>query len=380
LTPLLIQRRIVNDFKVLFQDNRMPKEKALYNGVTMKDVAAKAGVSTATISRVLSGKGGVTPDLEQRVRQAIQELGYYPHATARRLRKRDTRIVGVLVPDIQIPFFASIVVGIESILSEAGYLILLGNTLDELPNERKNINTFLAEYVSGVIFAPADASDTTHYEKLQRVGVPLVAIDRHPGKLEVDTVQIANVTAATRAVTHLIEEGYRRIALISGPESISTAVDRQIGYKKALIAAGIPYDPTLVQDGNYRTEGGYVAMRNLMEAAQPPTAVLSANNVMTLGALQYIHEKGIDIPNDLALISFDDIAWAPSLRPPLTVVAQPVYEIGKVSARLLLERIEDPQASIKHVTLETRLITRSSCGCGLVSTSRQGHQLSVHGL
>ncbi len=361
-------------------DVKMPKGNAVSNGVTMKDVAAKAGVSTATVSRVLSGKGGVTTDLDQRVRQAIMELGYYPNATARRLRKRDTRIVGVIVPDIQIPFFASIVIGIESILSEAGYLILLGNTSDELNNERKNINTFLAEYVSGVIFAPADASDTTHYEKLQRAGVPLVAIDRHPGKLEVDTVQIANSTAAARAVTHLIEEGYQRIALITGPESISTAVDRRRGYEKALKAAGLPIDPALIQDGDYRTEGGYRAMGALMAGTNPPDAVLSANNVMTLGALQYIHENGIDIPEDLALISFDDIAWAPSLRPPMTVVAQPVHEIGRVSARLLLERIEEPQASIKHVTLETRLIARSSCGCGRSNAPKPGVKLTVESI
>jgi LacI family transcriptional regulator len=357
----------------------MPNKSFLSNGVTMKDVAAKAGVSTATVSRVLSGKGGVTPDLDQRVRKAIQELGYYPHATARRLRQRDTRIVGVIVPDIQIPFFASIVIGIESILSEAGYLILLGNTFDDLYNERKNINTFLAEYVSGVIFAPADTSDTTHYQKLQRAGVPLVAIDRTPGILEVDTVQIANANAAARAVTHLIDEGYTRIGFITGPQNISTAVERQRGYEKALTAASLQYDPALVQNGDYRSEGGYRAMRALMEGATPPEAVLSANNVMTLGALQYIHENGINIPDDLGLISFDDIAWAPSLRPSLTVVAQPVHEIGQVSARLLLERIAEPQASIKHVTLETRLITRSSCGCGRTS-DKTGQKLSVQSI
>lgn len=355
----------------------MSKGNAVSNGVTMKDVAAKAGVSTATVSRVLSGKGGVTSELDQRVRKAILELGYYPNATARRLRQRNTRIIGVIVPDIQIPFFASIVIAVESVLSEAGYLILLGNTLDELANERKNIQTFLAEYVSGVIFAPADAADTTHYEKLQRAGVPLVAIDRSPGKLEVDTVQIANASAAARAVSHLIEEGYQKIAFISGPDNISTAVDRRRGYERALVAAGIPLDPDLIQYGDYRTEGGYRSMRNLMEGPNRPNAVLFANNVMTLGALQYIHEKGINIPDDIALISFDDIAWAPSLRPPLTVIAQPVHEIGRVAARLLLDRIEDPHGSIKHVTLETRLITRASCGCGLSSGEKPGRRLAV---
>jgi LacI family transcriptional regulator len=144
-------------------------------------------------------------------------------------------------------------------------------------------------------------------------------------------------------------------------------VDRKTGYEMALQAAGLSRDPRLVQIGDFVQAGGYRAMQSLMEGPRPPTAVLSANNVMTLGALQYIHEHKIEIPNDIALISFDDMPWAPSLRPPLTVVAQPVSEIGMVSARLLLDRIREPASSIKHVTLQTTLILRASCGCGHIS-------------
>jgi len=333
------------------------------SGITVKDVAAQAGVSTATVSRVLSGKGGVRKELEQRVRKAIDALDYHPNQAARRLRERKSKIIGVLVSDIQIPFFASIVVGIDKVLQEAGYLLLLGNTYDTLAGEELYIDIFLGEDVSGIIFAPADASNVSHYRRLQEMGVPLVAIDRVPGDLSVDTVQIANTRAASQAVQHLIQEGHSRIALITGSDSVSTALERQMGYEQALRMANLPCDPDLIQGGDYTHAGAYQAMRVLMSDPNRPSAVLIANSVMTLGALQYIHEQGLEIPNDIAIIGFDDLPWASALRPPLTVIAQPVHEIGMVAARLMLDRIREPSSSIKHVTLEAQLILRASCNC-----------------
>jgi DNA-binding LacI/PurR family transcriptional regulator len=332
--------------------------------VTVKDVAAQAGVSTATVSRVLSGKGGVRKELELRVREAIQSLEYRPNQAARRLRERKSKIIGVLVPDIQIPFFASIVVGIDKVLQQAGYLLLLGNTHDNLADEQLHIQIFLGEDVSGIIFAPANITDLSQYQRLQEMGIPLAAIDRSPGDLRVDTVQVANARAASQAVQHLIQEGHQRIALITGPDSISTAVERQQGYEQALRLAGLPCEVDWIQVGDYTQQGGYRAMLSLMSLELRPTAVLIANNVMTLGALQYIHEQGIEIPCDVALISFDDMPWASALRPPLTVIAQPVNEIGTVAARLMLDRIREPLSSTKHVILETQLIQRASCNCG----------------
>jgi LacI family transcriptional regulator len=333
------------------------------SSLTMKEVAAHVGVSTATISRVLGGKGGVRPELEQRVRQAIVELGYRPNQAARRLRQRQAKIIGVLVTDIQIPFFASIVVGIDSILQKAGYLPLLGNSFDSLASEQAHLNTFLSEGVSGVIFAAVNSQDVANYYRLREAGIPLVAIDRTPGDLQVDSVQVANIQAASQAISHFIEEGHQRIALIAGPNQISTAVERQAGYEQALLAAGLPLDPGLIQVGGYTLDGGYRAMRTLMENSNRPTAVLIVNNVMTLGALQYINEKAIDIPCDIAIIGYDDMPWAASLRPPLTVVAQPDAEIGVLAARLMLERIDKPESSIKHITLDARLVLRASCSC-----------------
>jgi DNA-binding LacI/PurR family transcriptional regulator len=330
---------------------------------TMKDVAAQAGVSIATVSRVMGGKGGVRPELEQRVRQAIEELGFRPNQAARRLRERKARIIGVLVTDIQIPFFASIVVSIDRILQEAGYLPLLGNSFDSLASEQAHLNNFLSEGVTGVIFAAVNSQDVSNYDRLRDAGVPLLAIDRTPGELQVDTVQVANLQAASQAVGHFVQEGHQRIALIAGPSHISTAVERQAGYEHALRLAGLPLDPALVQVGGYTLEGGYRAMRLLMENPDRPTAVFIANNVMTLGALQYLNEQALEIPGDIAVIGYDDMPWAASLRPPLTVVAQPDAEIGVLAARLMLDRIREPDSSYKHITLDARLVVRASCNC-----------------
>lgn len=331
---------------------------------TIKDVAAQAGVSVATVSRVLSGKEGVSKELAERVQAAIQALDYHPNLAARRLRERKSRIIGVLVPDIKIPFFASIVVGIDQVLQEAGYLLLLGNTNDTLAGEQTHLHIFLSEDVSGVIFAAADGRDTSNYLRLLDLGIPLVAIDRKPGDLAVDTVQLDNAQASQQAVNHLILEGHRRIAWIGGPPIISTSVERQNGYEQALRAAGLPVDPRLVQPGDYVHSGGYQAMQALMALPDRPSAVVIANQVMALGALQYLHEHEYQIPRDIAMIGFDDMAWASALRPPLTVVAQPEDEIGTLAAHLMLDRLSKPDSSIKHITLKARLIARASCNCG----------------
>jgi LacI family transcriptional regulator len=348
-----------------------PQKPTPTSSLTMKEVAAYVGVSTATVSRVLAGKGGVRPELEQRVRQAIEELGYRPNQAARRLRERKAKIIGVLVTDIQIPFFASIVVGIDRILQAAGYLPLLGNSFDSLASEQAHLNNFLSEGVSGVIFAAVNSQDVSNYYHLRDAGIPLVAIDRTPGDLQVDTVQVANLQAASQAISHFIQERHRRIALIAGPNQISTAAERQAGYEQALHAAGLPLDPALIQVGGYTLDGGYRAMRTLMENPDRPTAVLIANNVMTLGALQYINEQAFEIPCDIAIIGYDDMPWAASLRPPLTVVAQPDAEIGVMAGRLMLDRIHQPESSIKHITLEARLVLRASCTCGRYTTGAQ---------
>ncbi len=330
--------------------------------VTIKQVAEFAGVSTATVSRVISGSGTVTKKLLKRVQNAIEQLDYHPNQAARRLRRRNTKLVGVVISDIQNPYFSTLVEGIESVLLENGYLLLLGNSSENPEREHQHLNTFLSEHVSGVIFT-STGDDISHYKKFRTAGIPLVAADRKLTNLDVDFIQLANDEAAFKAVNHFLVEGHRRIGLIAGPSNLSTGSERCAGYQRAILSAGLPVDQKLIQIGNFRQDGGYQSMGALLDLPDPPSAVLVSNNLMTLGALQMIHERDLNIPDQISLIGFDDMAWAPSLRPPLTVIAQPVYEMGITAARLLLARIKEPEGPFQRVTFEAKLIVRASCRC-----------------
>lgn len=339
-----------------------PKHATQHKPSTIKEVAKRAGVSTATVSRVISGSSNVSKKLEKRVNNAIKTLDFRPNLVARRLRRRSTKIIGVVISDIQNPFNASLVEGIESVLQTDEYLLLLGNSSDNPQREQQKLNTFLSEDVTGVIFVCTN-ENASYFRKFQEKGISLVAVDRKPPDLTVDSVQVANADASYRAASHLLQEGHRRVGLVAGPLTISTAIERCEGYKHALVSAGLPIDPELIQVGNFRQAGGYEAMGALLDLPKPPSAVLVSNNLMTLGALQMIHERSLNIPDEIALIGFDDMPWATSLRPPLTVIAQPVFEMGAVAARQLLARIDKPNAPIQQVILETRLIIRASCSC-----------------
>jgi DNA-binding LacI/PurR family transcriptional regulator len=328
---------------------------------TIKDVAERARVSIATVSRVLAGGDGVSGELAKRVRAAVRTLNYHPNRNARNLRAGKIRTVGVVIPNIENPFFTSVVRGIENALQAAGYTLLLGDADEDPVREQLYLSTLRAEGVAGIILAPVD-DKPEGYEELLSTRVPLVAIDLSPGDLSVDLVTVANARGARAAVRHLINLGHTRIGLISGPLHFSTAQERRAGYEQELTAAGLPLGADLVQLGAFREAGGHAAMRALLDLPEPPTAVFVANNLMTLGAIKAIHERGLRIPDDVAIIGFDDMPWADSLQPPLTVVAQPTYELGATAARLLLARLREPERPIRRIVLETALVVRSSCG------------------
>lgn len=328
---------------------------------TIKHVAQRAGVSTATVSRVLSGGDGVRAELIKRVQQAVKLLDFQPNRIARNLRIRTTKTVGLIIPDIQNPFFTSVVRGTEDVLQEAGYTLLLGNTDDNQKKEDVYLTTLRAEGVAGIIFVTSDGK-TEVFRQLKQAKVPMVAIDRAPAGLSVDLVTVANTDGACEAIIHLLALGHRRIGLINGPEHLSTAHERQLGYEQALREAGIEVLRELIKRGNFRQTGGHESMCELLSLAEPPTAVFVSNNLMTLGALQAVHERGLSIPSDVGLVSFDDMPWAISLQPPLTAVAQPTYELGASAAELLLARMREPNRPVRRVVLQTKLIVRASCG------------------
>lgn len=328
---------------------------------TIIHVADRAQVSIATVSRVFADPRRVSPELRDRVIAAATALGYQPSRVARTLRVGTSLTMGVVIPDIQNPFFTGVVRGIERVLLEAGYMLLLANS-DEIPaREARMLATLRAEGVAGIVFVPI-ANANSVYDGLVNSPFPIVAVDRLPTGLRIDLVTVNNTQASRQAVEHLLDLGHRHIALIGGPQPHSTARERQQGYEMAMRAARIAIRPDLNQHGDFREQGGYDSMRALLALREPPTAVFAANNLMTLGALRALHEAGKRIPHDIALIGFDDMPWATSLNPPLTAVAQPAHELGATAAELLLARIADPERPVRHVVLETRLVVRASCG------------------
>ena len=343
--------------------NRRSKRTRAPSVPTIKQVAARAGVSTATVSRALAGFNSVSEELNERVREAVRALNYHPNRIARNLRIRTTRTIGVVISDIQNPFFTSLLRGIEDVLQAADYMLLLGNSDENMAREQIYLTTLRAEGAAGIIFTPT-SDEAADYLQILNVKAPLVAIDRAPRGLLIDTITVANSEGAHTAVRHLISLGHRRIGMIGGPAHLSTAYERLAGYEQALAEANLQVSPDLIQHADFRQAGGYNAMHSLLELHTPPAAVFVANNLMTLGAFQAINERGLRIPTDIAVVGFDDMPWALSLQPPLTAVAQPTYEMGVTAARLLLSRIQEPERSVRQVVLETRLMVRASCGGG----------------
>jgi LacI family transcriptional regulator len=330
---------------------------------TIHDVARRARVSTATVSRCLSGTGRVRPELSARVVAAARALRYEPNRVARSLRTRATRTVGLVIPDIQNPFFTGIVRGLEDVLLAEGYHILLGNSDDDAEREARYLRLLLAEGAVGIVFVPVAARPTS-YAELLRSGVAVVTVDRLVDGLSTDRVSVDNRTGAEEATRHLLRLGHRRIAYVGGPSHLSVARERRAGFRDALRQARLPPGEALVREADFREAGGYAVSRTLLRNASPPSALFVANNLMTLGVLRCIHELGRRIPEDVALVSFDDMTWAASLDPPLTAVAQPTYEIGASAAQLLVDRLRDGEQPPRHVKLSTRLVVRASCGAG----------------
>ena len=328
---------------------------------TIKEVAAQAGVSIATVSRAFADPDAVSADLRARVQEAADLLQYRPSRAARTLRSGTSRAVGVVIPDLQNPFFTEVVRGVDSVLQMAGYTLLLANADEDADREREILATFRAEGVAGIIFVPINAGKNT-YGELLAPPVHTVAVDRLPSHLRVDLVTVNNKEGTRLGVAHLIGRGHREVALLSGPSKHSTAVERERGYEEALRAAGLPLRSEFVYRGDFREGGGYEGVKALMALPRPPSAIFVANNLMTLGALRALHEIGRRIPDDVALVGFDDMPWATSLNPPLTAIAQPAQEIGSSAAELLLDRIARPDRTLRHVILETRLVIRASCG------------------
>jgi DNA-binding LacI/PurR family transcriptional regulator len=328
--------------------------------ITVKDVSLAAGVSTATVSRVLAGFSDVSTETRQRVMEAAKQLHYQPNRNARNLRKSTTSKIGVIISDIQNPFFGSVVRGIEKNTIQDDLTLILGNSDEDPERERKLITMLLEEGVAGIILAPTSV-DPSDYRTFLYSGTPVVIIDRRLPLLDLDMVLVDAATGSANAIDHLVELGHTKIGYVGGLKYLSTMLEREQGYLAALGKHTIPIQDDYIRQGNNRQDGGYAAVCELLKLSDPPSAILIANNLMTLGGLQAIHDSGFEIPDHISVVGFDDMDWAPSLRPPLTVVAQPAYQMGEEAAAILLDRIRNPEQPHKITILDTSLIIRASC-------------------
>jgi LacI family transcriptional regulator len=325
---------------------------------TISDVAARAGVSTATVSRALNGKATVDPELAARVRQAATELGYQPNGPARNLRRQEAAVVALIITDVENPFFTAIARGVEDVAHQVGYSVVLCNSDENAEKESRYIDIALQERVAGVILSPSGPA--TSVTKLAARGTAYVAVDRPLPDHDSDVVLVDTRLAAAQATAHLIAQGYERIGCLTGPSGVRTADDRLAGYRDALKAAKHRGSTRLVRRSEYKAAGARRAALELLSQPEPPDALLVANNAMVVGVLQALQELDLRPGRDVGVVAFDDAPWAELLDPPLTVVAQPAYEIGTEAARLLLARIADNTRPPTVTTLGARLIDRAS--------------------
>jgi DNA-binding LacI/PurR family transcriptional regulator len=289
----------------------------------------------------------------------VQTLSYRPSRVARSLRVQRSSIIGLIVSDIQNPFFTTVARAVEDVAYQHQFSVFLCNTDEDPEKETLYIDLMLAEHVAGVIVTPS-SSTSKAYRHLVDADVPVVALDRRVEDGDIDTVVVDNVSGAYEAVAHLIAEGHRRIGAVLGTRVSTTGEERYRGYARALEAHGIALDPALVRSGVGRTGIGYEYTQELLALANPPTALFVGNNLLTIGALRAIQERGLQIPVDIALASFDETDWMYFVRPALTVVAQPTYELGQIAAEMLLRRLDDKHTPPQEVVLRPTLLIRDS--------------------
>lgn len=329
---------------------------------TMADVARVAGVSTATVSHVLNQSRKISPATEKKVTDAIAELGYIPDLYARSLRTGASGIVGIAMSAISNPHFAPVVQELERRLSALGKSIILADTHDDPDTESDAVRELLARRVDGLVLAPSGSAQAT-IDLAHRHKTPLVIVDRVDERYDCDQVGVENVKSVQHITTHLLQLGHTRIGMVSGLAGISTSDERVRGFVQAHNATGTPLDPALIASGQSNLAGAQESATSLLQLQEPPTALVTGNNAMTIGALRALKNLGLSVPTDIALVCFDDFEWADLFDPKLSALAQPVEEIASRAVEMLTTRSHDASTAPRHETLQPTFMHRTSCGC-----------------
>lgn len=330
---------------------------------TLNDIARKAAISVSTVSRVLNKnttRYRISKNTEKLVIKTAKELNYRPNQLARGLRLRKTHSLGLVVPDISNPFFAYVTRSIQNVAHSLGYSLMVCDTDENLALEVEHIDLLCGKGVDGLIVMPV-GQKYHHLERLVNEGIPLVLVDRCFDRLSTNSVIVDNYAGAFDAVEHLINHGHARIAIIQGLPNTYTNNSRFQGYKDALSKHGIPVDDLLVVGKDFRKENGYVETKLLLGMEKPPTAIFSTSDLITLGVLQAVFEEGLNIPDDISIVAFDDIDFGPFLMCPLTTVAQPRESMGEIAVKLLVEQMKNGvKKETRRIVLKPKLVVRDS--------------------
>lgn len=327
---------------------------------TIRDVAAHANVSTSTVSHVLNDTRFVEPATKARVLHAIDVIGYRPNSLARSLRRRGTSTIGLLIPDNSNPFFADIARAIEDVSFDAGYNVIFCNSDMSEAKETAYIDVLLSRQVDGLILI----STSDRPEQLQpilKARVPVVVVDRELGDAQVDQIVVDNDYGGYLAGQYLARLGHRQIACITGQSDLTPSANRLIGFRRALDEAGIALSPDAIVAGDFRHESGERAVQHLLEQQVAFTALFATNDLMAFGALNALRRAQRNVPDDVSVIGFDNIWPSAIMAPALTTIAQPISEIGRCSAKRVIERIRQPAAAAERMVLAPTLIERDSC-------------------
>lgn len=331
--------------------------------ITIKDIARKLKISPSTVSRALRDHPDISKETKALVSQTAEQLDYFPDSLAQGLKSRKTNTIGLIVPEIKHHFFSAAISGIEEVTYKAGFILLVCQSNEDLEREKMNLKALVSNRIAGLLISISQTTTSaSHFDVLKRRGIPVIFFDRTLKNMPGCKVIVDDYDGAYKAVSHLIDRGYKRIAHIAGPENISIGHERYLGYCRALTDHGMTPDDDLIIRGGFRQADGMIAADRLIKMTNRPDAIFAVNDPVAIGTFIRLKENNISIPDQMALVGFSDNPISSLIDPPLTTVHQPSYEIGKESARLLLEQIQHgqkPDEQTKH-TLKTRLIIRQS--------------------
>jgi len=345
--------------------------------INITDVAKEAGVSIATVSRVVNNNDyPVRAETRAHVLEAVERLGFRPNDLARGLMQKRTRTVGLLVPDLANPYYPEIARGVEDAASAQLYALVFCNTDRRADKTEYYVNTLLQKRMDGIIIAGGGTDFTAASTAFAEYGAPVVFIGRH--REGGHSVQISNAAAARDATSHLTLLGHRAIAFLAGPPALTSVQDRLEGYRDGLQDAGLGFDERLVREGDFGERSGYESARSLLAQDPRPTAIFAANDLMAIGAMAAVRDAGLAVPGDVSIVGFDGIALGSYVRPALSTVAIPTYELGTAAMRMLLELVERKQQpepkpeDARTVWLPTELKVRESSGLAPGATRDTG--------